>query len=507
MSFRLRPRAGPVRLVLVVLCLLAGTARSQTPTASTADAGSGVPQGAGPQVNFSASDAGPPATAESATTSDAGTQLVATPDGGAPATHAGPPAKRQAPDYEGREPESTAGRDAALFVPRVILLPIYLVTEYVVAEPVGALTISAERTQWPKAIHDALTFGPNQEGGIYPTFLIDFGLRPSIGFHLFWGFLPVSNRISLDAAWGGSQWYSVAIADRQEFGKNESLVTELRWDRRPDNPYFGIGPESSPDLRARVGTDVLLASLTWRKVTGPFTLRARGAVRRLDFKDFTCCGDPALKQRVEQGQLPPPPGYEQPYTAAGAEIAAVLDTRAPERMDRSGWRVALGASPDIDLQRGGRLSWFRYAAAIEGNWDVTGNGRVLSLGLVSAFVDPLGSEPVPFTELVMLGGAEPFMGFLPGRVRDRSALVAQLGWHWPVFSYLDGLLAVSVGNVFGPHLDGFAMDLLRMSAGLGLRTRGGGLSDFEFLIGIGTEPFRNFSVSSFRLAFGVSYGP
>src|SRR5262249_28727129 len=161
------------------------------------------------------------------------------------------------------------------------------------------------------------------------------------------------------------------------------------------------------------------------------------------------------KQRVEQGQLPPPPGYEQPYTAAGAEFAAVLDTRAPERVDRSGWRVALGASPDIDLQRGGRLSWLRDAAAVEGNWDGTGNGRVLSLGVVSAFVDPLGSEPVPFTELVMLGGAEPFMGFLPGRVRDRSALVAQLGWHWPVFSYLDGLLAVSVGNVFGPHLDGF----------------------------------------------------
>ena len=485
MSFRLRPRAARVRLALVVLCVLARTARSQTPSP----------------------DAGPAATGE-VSPLDAGTLAgTAAQDGGTPAAHAGPPAKRPAPDYEGREPENTSTRDALLFVPRVILLPIYLVTEYVVAEPVGALTISAERTQWPKAIHDALTFGPNQEGGIYPTFLIDFGLRPSIGFHLFWGFLPVSNRISLDAAWGGSQWYTVAIADRQEFGKNESLVTELRWDRRPDNPYFGIGPESSPGLRSRVGTDVLLASLTWRKVTGPFTLRAQGSVRRFDFKDFTCCGDPALKQRVEQGQLPPPPGYEQPYTPAGAELAAVLDTRAPQSVNRSGWRVAVGASPDVDLQRGGKLSWLRYAAAVEGNWDVTGNGRVLSLGVVSAFVDPLGSEPVPFTELVVLGGAEPFAGFLPGRLRDRSALVAQLGWHWPVFSYLDGLLAVSVGNVFGAHLEGFSMDLLRMSAGMGLRARGAGLSDFEFLIGIGTEPFRNFSVSSFRLAFGVSYGP
>jgi outer membrane protein assembly factor BamA len=169
--------------------------------------------------------------------------------------------------------------------------------------------------------------------------------------------------------------------------------------------------------------------------------------------------------------------------------------------------VALGAAPAVDLQRGGRLSWLRYAAGVEGNWDVTGNGRVVSLGVVTAFVDPLGSEPVPFTELVMLGGNEPFAGYIQGRLRDRSALVAQLGWHWPVFSYLDGLLAVSVGNVFGPHLQDFSLDLLRLSAELGLRARGVGFSGFQFVIGMGTEPFRNFSVSSFRFAFGVSYGP
>jgi len=37
----------------------------------------------------------------------------------------------------------------------------------------------------------------------------------------------------------------------------------------------------------------------------------------------------------------------------------------------------------------------------------------------------------------MLGGNEPFAGYLPGRLRDRSAIVTQLGWHWRVFSYLD----------------------------------------------------------------------
>jgi hypothetical protein len=495
-----RTRARSILLAVVLVTLLPGTAKAQSSAPGGSSSDAGTPETAGKAT-------GEALTSE--TGAEAGTTAVVGPDGGTPSAHVAPgtPPKRPHPDYEGREPESHATEDALLFVPRVVLFPIYLVAEYAVAVPVGALATTAEEKQWPKAIHDALTFGPNQEGGIYPTFLIDFGLRPSIGFHLFWGFLPVNNRISLDSAWGGAQWWTVAIADRQEFSKNETLVTELRWDRRPDNPFYGIGPEAPNDLRSRVGTDVLQASLTWKRILGPLTLRAGGSVRRLDFKDFTCCGDPALKERVEQGQVPPPPGYEQPYTAAGGEVAAVLDTRRPDIANQSGWRVALGAAPSVDLQRGGRLSWLRYAAGVEGNWDVTGNARVLSLGVITAFVDPLGSEPVPFTELVMLGGNEPFAGYLPGRLRDRSAIVAQLGWHWPVFSYLDGLLAVSVGNVFGPHLQDFSFDLLRLSAELGLGTRRGSASGFEFVIGIGSEPFRNFSISSFRLAFGVSYGP
>jgi len=434
---------------------------------------------------------------------DAGTADART-DGSAPPL----PPKRPFPDYEGRDRESTATEDTLLFVPRALLYPVYLVNEYAVAMPVGAVATTAERNDWPKAIHDALTFGPNHEAGIYPTFLVDFGLRPSIGLHVFWGFPAVGNRVSLDAAWGGSQWYAVAVADRQDFSPHESLVTEFRWDRRPDNPYYGIGPEASDGLRSRVGTDVLEGSLTWSRVLGPTTLRARGMVRRVGFKDFTCCGDPALRQRVERGEVPPPPGYEQPYTPATLELAAVLDTRRPKSRNQSGWRVAIGAAPSIDLQRGGQLSWLRYGGAVEANWDVTGNGRVVSLGLITAFVNPLGSDPVPFTELVMLGGNEPFTGYLPGRVRDGSAVVAQLGWHWPVFSYLDGVLGVSFGNVFGKHLEGFDFNLLRLSAEMGLRTRGMGGTQFEFVLGIGTEPFReHLRLSSFRLAFGVSYGP
>jgi len=395
-----------------------------------------------------------------------------------------------------------------LAVPRAALYPVALLNEQLVTRPVGALATTAEQHNWAQSIHDFFTFGPNHEGGLYPTFLIDFGLRFSIGIHFFWNFLPVKNRISVDAAYGGPQWLTVAIADRQDFSPSESLVAQLRWDRRSDSLFYGIGPEVSDAFRSRVGNDVLQGSLTWARILGQFSLRASGAVRRLDYANYTCCGDPSLQQRVEAGQLPPPPGYQQNYTAGTLDLSVILDTRKPDQLSQSGWRVAIGASPTVDLQAGGRRSWLRYAAGVEGNWDVTGTGRVLSLGINSAFVDPLGSEPVPFTELISLGGSEPFAGFLPGRLLDRSALVAQLGWHWPVFAFLDGVVAVSFGNVFGPHLEGFNFDLLRLSAEIGLRSRGLAGSGFQFVLGMGTEPFREgFTVSSFRFVFGVSYGP
>jgi hypothetical protein len=113
---------------------------------------------------------------------------------------------------------------------------------------------------------------------------------------------------------------------------------------------------------------------------------------------------------------------------------------------------------------------------------------------------------VAFTELVTLGGYEPFAGFYPNALRNRSALVAQAGWHWPVFAFVEGVAAVSFGNVFDAHLENFRFNLLRMSAELGVRTSGIIPGAFEFIVGIGTNTIsEGFGIFSVRFAFGVVY--
>ena len=77
--------------------------------------------------------------------------------------------KREVPDYDGRgDPPTTAG-DVLIWIPRVAVAPLYLVAEYVVRRPTGALVETAERHRWVPRIIDYLN-GPI---GIVPTALIE----------------------------------------------------------------------------------------------------------------------------------------------------------------------------------------------------------------------------------------------------------------------------------------------------------------------------------------------
>jgi len=102
----------------------------------------------------------------------------------------------------------------------------------------------------------------------------------------------------------------------------------------------------------------------------------------------------------------------------------------------------------------------------------------------------------------MLGGDNWMHGFFPGRLRDRSAGVAQIEYTWPVAPWLSGALQGAVGNVFGEHFDGFDPKLLRVSAGVGLTVST--KPPIELLVGFGTDTIdRGATIDSVRVSVGV----
>lgn len=411
-----------------------------------------------------------------------------------------------------------------MWVPRVLLFPAWAVSEYVVRRPLGWLTSTAEREHWPTLIINFFTFGERQ-GGILPTWLIDYGLRPSIGVYAFWNdFILDGNDLRLRLAWGGTDTWLARMTDRFALGPG-TLALNASYESRPDHVFYGIGDRS--DARARHFRSVTRAGLSYdlpwfRSSYGRFV----AGVREVELDgDRRCCEDPSVNERVSAGTFPTPAGMDQIYDVAEQSLTLVLDSRwprSPESLELasdyvpppgSGVRLALRSElaelTSQSLATGDALasSWLHYGVSLGGYVDVTGYQRALGATVLLDFVDPIGSGAVPITDLVSLGGGRPLRGFLPDRFVDRSAAALRLEYSWPVAVWLDGELLYETGNVFGAGLAGFELADFRSSVGFGLSAASNQDHNFQLLLAVGTTSFREGSeIDSFRFVLGTTAG-
>jgi hypothetical protein len=431
--------------------------------------------------------------------------------------------QRALPDYDGRAEPTSVG-DALLWVPRVVLFPAWVASEFVVRRPLGWLTSTAEREHWPTLILNFFTFGERQ-GGILPTWLIDYGLRPSVGVYAFWNdFLVEENDLRLRLAWGGTDTWLARLTDRFPLGPG-TLALNTSYESRPDNLFYGIGDQV--DARSRHFRSAVKGGLSYEV---PWIRSSYGRIGvglrevKLD-GDRRCCEDPSVNERVRAGTFAAPAGMDQVYDVADQALTLVFDSRwprSPEELElasdyvpppgdglRLGLRGDLAELTGQSLAVGSALasSWLHYGASFGGYLDLTGEQRTLSATVLLDFVDPLGSGAVPITDLVSLGGERPLQGFLPGRFVDRSAAALRLEYRWPVAVWLDGELLYESGNVFGEGLSGFDLDDFRSSFGFGLSAVGNQDHNFQMLLAVGTTSFRNGAeLDSFRFVLGTTAG-
>jgi hypothetical protein len=417
--------------------------------------------------------------------------------------------KRALPDYGNRGKEPTTFGDVAIWVPRIVLSPVYLVTEYGIRWPLGHLIAEAERHHVPRILYDFFFFGPNHSAGFAPVAFIDFGFRPSAGIYAFWddAFFR-GNDLRFHGTTGGANWFAGVLTDRVRFYELDSLDMTLTGIQRPDYAFFGIGPDALQHNVSRYGEDQLEANATFRfPLWRSSSIETGFSLRSIDFHRGYFGSDPSIEQRVASGTYPLPDGFAQGYTAQVSHVLVALDSRRPRPADGSGVRAEVTADHGTDIRRSPGASWLRYGGAVGGFLDVNGRNRVVSLSLEALFADSLNQRPIPFTELVALGGSGPMRGFYPGRLRDRSAAVATLKYRWPVWVWLDGSLQASVGNVFGQHLQQFESSRLRFSSAVGLESVGSRDGSFELLVGMGTETFdHGAQLDSVRVVLGTNRG-
>jgi hypothetical protein len=409
--------------------------------------------------------------------------------------------KREVPDYDGRGRDDADG--AGVWLARILLSPLYFTSEYLLRRPLGALTIAAERGDVPRKVYDFFAFGPDHKIGFVPVGLVDFGFNPSVGIYAFWNDAFVrGNDLHLHYEVWPTDWYSGTIADRLRMGERRELGVRLSALRRPDNVFYGLGPSSLQSNQSRYTSSIFEAQVAlsvhpWRSSQ----VTATTGLRKVDLSPGYYQDDPSLEQSAARGAFALPAGFNRGYLDPYSRLSATLDTRAATEHG-SGLKLEAQGEIGGDVEHAPATGWIRWGGTASAIVDLNDHGRVLSLSVATLFADPLTKADIPFTELVSLGGDTWMHGYFPGRLVDRSAFVSTLQYKWPIAAWLDGTMHVALGNVFGAHLEGFAADLLRLSAGLGIATTSE--PPLELIVGIGTETFEHGAqVDSVRVSLGI----
>lgn len=420
--------------------------------------------------------------------------------------------ERELPDYDGREDaRPTAGR-RLLWIPRILLAPVWLVTEFILRRPLGFLVTNAEESQIPDKVVQFFTFGPSNNIALAPTFSFDFGFRPNAGVYFRWNdFISEGHRIRAGFNIGGARWLSGALAYRYgpksgawEFQIGTRAIT------RPDGLYFGLGSQASEDNRSRFSwtnydATARLSARLWRQSSFTVELgyRNRQFGSRTQGRETIqeVIDDPnTTNEAIAINELPP--GFEDGISIVRQRTRLTIDTRPSRPAPGNGIRISGEYMVGFNPESPSDLMFINYAGSLSAFMDLTGYQHVVGIHLSAAVSNAFAGE-TPFTELPVLSSNGPMRGFVGNFLSGQSHASILLDYHWPVWNWLDGTLHVAVGNVYDGRFENFSLKDQRLSFGVGLA----GVSQrdhfFEFLVGFGTDTFDNGpDVESVRILFG-----
>ncbi len=415
--------------------------------------------------------------------------------------------KRVKPDYDGRGNPDTKAGSWALWIPRVVLSPLYLINEYVLRRPLGAVVKRAERGRWINDVTSLFRFGKGGNSVTVPTVLFDLGMLPRAGIY----FASIDrfvdgNVVSIHAATWGPRLNNVTVRDRYTWkSTGTSLAARGEVQRERDLLYLGTGPDVTDATRSRYGLQRLDGSFVLRQpasTEGSITFAT--GLRAVSYLAGDCCGDPSLDTRIMASEIETPSGYGASYRALYQRLEVVLDTRKPQPAPGSGAFLDMHAESSFDVTND--RSWFELGGAVGFAVDLNRRHRTITVQAGVDYVDPIHGDTVPFNELASPSPAQ-MPGFIQGWMLGRSMFAAQVGYTWPVYGGLDAQTRVSLGNAFDGHLAGLAADKLRLSWDLGLTTTGKPDQGFELLFGLGTETFeQGADITSVRISLGSRRG-
>ena len=409
---------------------------------------------------------------------------------------AGSPEERRDPaHYRGRQAGTTA-EEVIAWVPRILFFPVFAVTELGIRKPVYYTAEWIDRKRVVQIVDKV--FSPTPWFSWSPIVSLDLGANSSVGVKLkFRDVLAPGHDIRLTAETGGEDTWHFTAKDRFQLGPHAFAGARGAAQKLPNRAFYGFGPRSA-DVRTNFqqtrGDAMVFAGLE------------SGNQLRLELAtgyryELTEPGwGPSIETRFALDDIP---GFGRLDLGVTSLDVRADSRRAPE--EPGGVRVAGNVTYARDLALPDR-SFMTVQLDAEGAVEVSYPDRVLALRALAVEAFSLGKEPVPFTHQPMLGWQN-HHGFIWGRFRGESALLAELQYRYPIAYFFDAQWTVSAGNVFGERFRGFDVGALTGSIGVGLRTRRAGFGPLELTFALGTSRFEEpFALDSVRVYFGTTEG-
>lgn len=315
--------------------------------------------------------------------------------------------------------------------------------------------------------------------GIYPTVAYESAYGVNVGGRaVHRNMFGAREKLQLRGARGGQFRALVdgSLHSGTRFGSRVSLALRAEYERRPRDPWYGIGNmDGAPGTRygeelKRVSSyvDVVVVDGIVARTTGALTDRVYGPSPE---------GTP-IDAVYDTSMLTGFSGVENLY----GELELRWDRRGREATpgrhqiyDRGTMLSAFGGRVH-QLQAGN--DYWRYGGEAQGFIGLGVGPRSLMTRVHVEAVTGQESDVV-FNQLPALGGSSLLRGYAPARFRDRAAVVGTAEYFWGLGQMFLASAFVDVGRVY-PSLADFSRDNVRLGYGASLQLHG----NRQFIAGV-----------------------
>ena len=281
--------------------------------------------------------------------------------------------------------------------------------------------------------------------------------------------------------------YELALGEPALIGRLGARGSAF-YSRRPQEDFFGLGPDSDEDDRTNYLEETIGAALALTiKPSSSLALGATGRLRRVNIGEGTDPLFPATQEEFTAGEIP--------GLAQGADLLSIEGEIAHESADRPGapsrgGRASLNAGI-FKAVDGQPLGYTRYRAELTRFLSLY-PGRVLAVHALGVITDRRHDKAAAFFDLPQLGGSSTMRGFREHRFRDLDAALFTLEYRWQLWAGMDAVLFADEGQVFDNLEDQFKFSRLRTSYGGGLRLKSPAGVFFRYEVGHSQEGTRHF---------------